>query len=222
MAVKISITDSDPAFDTALEEALSLERFSRYLDWADGDRNRAITLYSLNTALSETLYTPLQMVEVALRNRIHAVMTDAHGDRWYNQDELILLNGQRTQIATAKNDLVRASKPIEPGRLVAALTFSFWTSMLSRDYEQLWRRDLHRIAGQNLPRKRLSTPLGKMRALRNRIAHHEPIVSWSLPTHFDMMIEVIEWLSPPAASWCRHHCRFAEVWPTEGIELRRP
>lgn len=54
------------------EQALSLERFGRYLDWAAGDGMRAIELYTLNTRISESLYTPLQMLEVALRNRIHA------------------------------------------------------------------------------------------------------------------------------------------------------
>jgi len=38
-----------------LEEALSLERFGRYLAWAGGDRARALDLYALNTRLSEAL-----------------------------------------------------------------------------------------------------------------------------------------------------------------------
>jgi hypothetical protein len=65
-------------FDRDLEEALSFERFSRYLEWANGDRHRAIQLYTLNTQLSESFYLPLQMLEVTLRNRIHHVMTDMH------------------------------------------------------------------------------------------------------------------------------------------------
>ena len=35
-----------------LEQALSLERFARYLAWADGGRQRAVELYTLNTQLS--------------------------------------------------------------------------------------------------------------------------------------------------------------------------
>jgi hypothetical protein len=35
-----------------LEEELSLERFSRYLVWSAGDRDRALELYGLNTRLS--------------------------------------------------------------------------------------------------------------------------------------------------------------------------
>ncbi len=58
--------DAYPGF----EDTLSVERFDKYLGWAGGDRNTAIGLYTLNTQLSESLYTSLHMFEVALRNRI--------------------------------------------------------------------------------------------------------------------------------------------------------
>lgn len=65
-----------------IAEALSLERYGRYLAWAGGDHLRAVALYTLNTALSESLYTPLQMLEVVLRNRIHKVLSAALNDQW--------------------------------------------------------------------------------------------------------------------------------------------
>ena len=49
-----------------LEDALSLERFARYLAWADGDRRKALDLYTLNAKLSESLYIPLQVLELSL------------------------------------------------------------------------------------------------------------------------------------------------------------
>ncbi len=68
------------------EATLSLERFSRYLGWAAGDRDRALDLYALNTRLSEVLYTPLQVLQVTLRNRVHVVLTEARHDRWFDDD----------------------------------------------------------------------------------------------------------------------------------------
>lgn len=219
MEVKISTNRSDGPNAEQFEGALSLERFGRYLRWAGGDRDQAIELYGLNTELSESLYTPLQMLEISLRNRIHTVMAAAHGEAWYNRDDLILLNRQRLQIANAKNDLVNEKKQIEPGRVVAALTFSFWTSMLGPDYEQLWRQGLYKIATTSLPRKHLSRPLGRIRTLRNRIAHHEPIIYWSLPQHYQQMVEITNLLSPPAAYWCLESCKFGDIWPDQGITL---
>lgn len=126
-----------------IEAALSLERFRRYLDWAGGDRRRALELYALNTRISEALYTPLQMLEVALRNRIHIVMTEARHERWFQEREFLMVENQKWQLARAIKEF--REEPT-PGDLVAALTFSFWTSMLSPAYEDLWQITLHRTA----------------------------------------------------------------------------
>jgi len=118
-------------------DALSLERFSRYLDWAGDDEIAALELYTLNTQLSEALYTPLQMLEVALRNQIHTVMTEASHASWFDEERVLLLESQLEQIEKARADLKEDGKEPIPGRIVAALTFSFWTSMLSPTYEDL-------------------------------------------------------------------------------------
>ena len=128
-----------------LERALSLERFGRYLDWSAGDRARAIELYTLNTRISESLYTPLQMLEVALRNRIHAVMTEAWHEDWFRDEGFLLGKWQPGQLAKAIEEVREERKEPTPGRIVAALTFSFWTAMFGKDYETLWRTTLHRI-----------------------------------------------------------------------------
>lgn len=85
-----------------LVDALSVERFSRYLEWAHGDLEGALELYTLNTQVSESLYTPLQMLEVSLRNRIHAVLTDAIDERWFEEDGFLAVANQREQLATAQ------------------------------------------------------------------------------------------------------------------------
>ena len=207
-----------------LEQALSLERFGRYLAWAEGDRERAIELYTLNTRISESLYTPLQMLEITLRNRIHAVMTEARHENWFHDVGFLLTGTQRMQLAKAIEDIEAARKDATPGRIVAALTFSFWTAMLSPAYENLWQQKLHNIAtrrdGKGLTRKDFSRPLTPIRTLRNRIAHHEPILPWNLPKHYESILEMTEWLSPAAASWCRQHCRFHQVHPPTRILLK--
>jgi len=208
-----------------LEVALSLERFGRYLAWAGGDRAQALDLYALNIRLSEALYTPLQMLEVALRNRIHAVLSASVQPRWFEQSGLLAVSHQNEQVAEALADLTRERKDPTPGRVVAALTFSFWTTMLGAPYENLWQTDLHRIGrrhdGKGLRRKDLSSPLTPIRLLRNRIAHHEPILAWNLPKHHNAMLRITGWLSPAAAAWCRALDRFDQVHPTERITLQQ-
>ena len=208
-----------------LENALSLERFGRYLAWAGGDHAQALDLYALNTRLSEALYTPLQMLEVALRNRIHAVLSTAVQPRWFETPGTLAVPHQNEQVAEALADLARERKEPTPGRVVAALTFSFWTTMLGTPYENRWQTDLHRIGhrndGKGLRRKDLSGPLTPIRLLRNRIAHHEPILAWNLPKHHDAMLRITGWLSPAAAAWCRTLDRFDQIHPSERIVLQQ-
>ena len=205
------------------EATLSLERFSRYLGWAAGDHGHALDLYALNMRLSEALYTPLQVLEVTLRNRVHLVLTEARHDRWFDDDGFLLVENQISQLEKARKDVYHKTTEPTPGDIVAALTFSFWTSMLARAYEGLWQTTLNRIArrgdGKGLRRKDLSGPLAPIRVLRNRLAHHEPILHWDLGKQSDKILQITGWLSPSAASWCDNHSRFREVWPAERITL---
>ena len=209
--------------DSDFEATLSLERFARYLGWAVGDRDLALDLYALNTRLSEALYTPLQVLEVTLRNRIHVVLTEARHDRWFDDDGFLLVENQIRQLAKVREESSDQGTEPAPGHIVSSLTFSFWTSMLARAYEDMWQTTLNRIArredGKGLRRQALSHPLKSIRNLRNRVAHHEPILHWSLCKHYTNILEITGWLSPVAASWCKHHSRFPEVYPAEGITL---
>lgn len=98
--------------------------------------------------------------------------------------------------------------------------------MFSPVYEDLWQTALHRIAsretGKGLRRKDLATPLTQIRVLRNRVAHHEPILHWNLPKHHKAIFQVTRWLSPAAAAWCGTHSRFAAVHPPERVVLTHP
>ena len=205
------------------EAAMSPERFARYREWADGDGARALELYALNTQLSEALYTPLQILEVVLRNRLHAVLEEALHARWFDEEGFLLIENQRLQLSKAYGELAESGRDPAPGRIVSALTFSFWTSMLSPEYEVLWQKTLHGIVrredGKGLRRKDLSSPLRPIRTLRNRVAHHEPILQWNLPRHYANIEQITRWLSPAAADWCKRYSRFPEVHPAERIAL---
>ncbi|CAA9232144.1 MAG: hypothetical protein AVDCRST_MAG93-927 [uncultured Chloroflexia bacterium] len=211
----------------ALERVLSTERLTTYVSWAAGDKTRALQLYALNTALSEALYTPLQMLEVALRNRFHTTLSAAHGPFWFNAADFLKVGHQVEQLQKAKELLREQGKPLEPGRIVAALTFGFWTALLNTVYEDVWRTTLYRAMqpeardekGRGLNRKSLTRPLTPLRELRNRVAHHEPILEWNLPKHHTNILRITNWLSPAAASWTQAQSRFPSVYPPQPIVL---
>ena len=111
-----------------LEHILSTERFKRYLAWAAGNKLHAFRLYALNTSLSEALYTPLQMPEVALRNRIHYELSQAFSEDWLTNAELITTSYEENRIADAKAALEKEGKAITPSHIIPKLTFGFWTT----------------------------------------------------------------------------------------------
>ncbi|WP_177420368.1 Abi family protein [endosymbiont of Lamellibrachia barhami] len=76
--------------------------------------------------------------------------------------------------------LSRQHKVLNPGRIIAELNFGFWSSMLDKCYEQVLWPQLIKTAFPYMPRKIrtrkvLSQQFHKIRQLRNRIFHHEPI-----------------------------------------------
>lgn len=198
-----------------LERALSLERFGRYLQWADGDRERALELYVYNTRVSEAFYTPLQMLEVALRNRINDVLSTRYGELWFDEPRVLIGAEMRKRVDDARTALARMHRPATPGRVVAALTFGFWTGLFGSDYETLWQRALYAIAqredGKGLRRKDFSGPSRTVRELRNRIAHHEPILHEPLSERYASMLQLTRWLVPAGAQWCEAHSRVPAI-----------
>lgn len=207
------------------EEILSAARFATYLLWAENDRDRALRLYSLNAQLCECLHIPLHMLEVSLRNRIHTLLQASHGDLWFDLPEFQNNPYQAEMLESARENLTGEKKIETPDRIVAALTFGYWTSFLGKEYEDLWQTKLHQIAkredGKGLRRKDFSKPLGPIRMLRNRIAHHEPVLYWDLQKHYRNIVQITRWLSPVAADWTDSHSRFHEVYPREGVDLKR-
>ena len=184
----------------------------------EGDEEAAFNLYAYNMKISEALYTPLQMLEVTLRNRFHATLASAYGDHWYDESALQLSEKQRDQLKKAKRDIELERKEVQPGQVIANLNLGFWTGFLSPHADTLWQQILNRAVshkdGKGLSRKELSVPMTKIRVLRNRIAHHEAIWHWNLPLHHENILKITGWLYPAAEQWSRHFGQFNMVWST--------
>ena len=87
-------------------------------------------LYAWNTAVSAAFYGPLQGLEVTLRNAIHCRLADRHGEAWYDNPDAGLDRGAVERIASARTELARDGHGDAPSRIVAALSFGFWVSLL--------------------------------------------------------------------------------------------
>ena len=209
-----------------LEASFSPERLRTYLTAAEGDRKRALQLYTWNTKISAAFYGPLQGLEITLRNAIHQQLTRCYSAAWYDNPAVGLDLGGRGRIADAKTETAHSGHTATPGRLVAALSFGFWVSLLGSggrmnpvgrraNYEMtLWRPALRRAFPHRTPltRKQAHRPLNALRQLRNRIAHHEPIFARPLLEDHQRILEVTGWISPAAQAWIEHHSSVPTVF----------
>ena len=198
----------------SLEQTVSPYRLSTYMKLAEDNLERAFKLYTWNTALSEALYSPIQGFEITLRNTLHNSLSTGIGNNWF--DIYRFENREREQIIKAKNYLDVFGKTISVPNVIAALNFGFWTGILDRLYENdLWRPHL-RYAFKNAPsplrRKQIFVIVDRTRRLRNRIAHHEPILKRNLKEDYEMMLQLIGWICNDTESWIQQQSRFEEVW----------
>ncbi len=190
-----------------LQKTLTAERLGRYLQASNGDILSAIKLYETNIGLSSLMYSVIYGLEVALRNQFHAQLTSYYTtENWFDMAPLDIQGS--TSVARARGTLITRRKPITAGRLVAELTFGFWSSLTSKRYSQnLWIPCLHKaFTGKALGHKDASKRLEKVRDLRNRIAHLEPIFDRKLEDEYDEILLLTSWLCPVTSEWLSFTC----------------
>ncbi|WP_052403135.1 hypothetical protein [Legionella massiliensis] len=134
-----------------------------------------------------------------------AISDNFDTEHWF--DLPFLHPRERKQISQVIDDLRKRNKSIEAGRIVAELSFGFWTSLFDIRYEHsqvLWPK-LLKGTFQYLPKRQrtrafLSRELNRIRFLRNRVFHHEPIWPWKdLAQQHQQILNLTNGLSPAAS-----------------------
>lgn len=206
-------------FSELLRKAISHERLEAYRQRGTGDSDlNLFAHYAWNITLCESLYPTLQGLEVALRNSIHdAATAEYRTEFWFNDPRTIRYPREQEAVRKAHETLVRDHKPREAGRVVAELSFGFWTSLFDVRYEQiLWPRLLKAVfpfmPRHIRTRKTLSKRLHSIRHLRNRVFHHEPIWHWrDLIQQHAELCEAINWINPAMLEMIKVLDRFSDV-----------
>jgi hypothetical protein len=140
---------------------------------------------------------------------------------WLDANPSLLDPDHEQSVIAAKLRLRERGRALEPGRLVAELTFGFWTSLLEVRYERnkvLWphllgAQLLHPSSPRSMrSRKQLSPLLNRVRYLRNRVFHHEPIWHWSnLIQQHTVALDLMGWFSPALRATIEPADRFRAV-----------
>ena len=188
--------------DRAIRATVSDVRFEGYRRAPTETVADLLPRYVWNMALSEALYPTLQALEIALRNRINEAAAVEFDDPWWLERTPLMNPRELASVTTVKAELTRRGKPVEVGRVVAELTFGFWTSLFDRRYERVLWPKLLRSAFPWMPRRQrtrqeLSRRFTAIRHLRNRVFHHEPIWHWrDLAQQHTGLVDVLGWMNP--------------------------
>lgn len=157
------------------------------------------------------MYTPLQSLEVCLRNCINHEMGLAYGADWLTNGTPPLAQNALNMIADAINE---CGAGYTMSDLVAELKFSFWVGLTGVGYDAtLWRRAIYKAfrASGGKKRSQVHGRLNALRRFRNRVAHHEPIFATANQMHTECL-DAIRWMCADTCAWATHHSRFAAVF----------
>lgn len=213
----------DPSTLPNLRALIGEARFGSYLRHYQGNEKMALRLYSWNIAVSTAIWGPLGVLEVSVRNAIHAKMCERAGrEDWWNHGATYLLDRDRQYIESAERKLKdRGSTNPSADDVVAATSFGLWTALTSDgiprhptlSYETTyWQPRLHRaFPHYTAKRKQLHRQLDDVRRLRNRVAHHEPIFRYDLCRICDEIAAVAGYVDPAAGEYIRDSQRVRQV-----------
>jgi hypothetical protein len=165
--------------------------------------------YQWNLQVSEAFYPALSILEISLRNALHAQLQARYGRAdWWNAAPLAPRHLARVRSAEVE---VRRRKGARmcTDDVIAELSFGFWVSLLSRSYDRdFWVPALHKaFPGYRGNRQSLHESFMSMLLFRNRVMHHEPIHLRHLAADHAKVYRVLGYLVPDAVTWLRQFDR---------------
>jgi hypothetical protein len=201
------------------------------------DKALALKLYTWNHEIGEALNVTLQQFEICLRNGISSALADRCGVDWHKSH---VIRGHNSDVM---NEWDRASKkaqenrklaPVRPSDFVAAACFNMWRELCKPKYLSVfWAKRLHlafpAVTWSGTDHAKLTEihrRVDFLVKLRNRIAHHEPILGSTrekpgdkLKDRHREMTEMLRWMDGNFAQWVVARDRFQTVLdscPCEG------
>jgi hypothetical protein len=176
-----------------------------------------LKLHIWNAQVGEAFHMPIQTVEVGLRNCVNIALTQKFGAEWWqNSTFTAITDGERVaDLEQVTRRIRNRNLRLTTDQIVAGLSFGYWVAMLQPRYNpQIWSSQL-RTAFPNLPpgrsRKSIAESAAQVATLRNRISHHEPLISRDLSVDFSNIMNLLSWICPVTEAWIRPHCRIPSI-----------
>lgn len=174
---------------TKIEKTLSIPRLSRYENFYKNSyqsytKNDVLKLYERNLVISNKFFYLLNYFEIVLRNAVVEAIEIAFKcnatNSWHQNTAFIRsLSTKGRHSPRSMFDEVQRKFPYSPSKMIPEFKFVFWQKMLMSNYEnRIWKGCLIQVFPniQTESRQTFYDWIDQLRELRNRIAHHEPII----------------------------------------------
>ena len=127
----------DASLVARLEKLTSVGRLQRYRTAAASDLETAV-LYLWNIELTGALLPAIAILEVSLRNAVHASLTRKEGTEFWFQS--VLQSQKWLNIKRQIIDDLQAEygATLPAGKVIAELTFGTWPHIFANYYRHLW------------------------------------------------------------------------------------
>ncbi|WP_447991863.1 hypothetical protein [Aeromonas taiwanensis] len=198
---------------SAVRAALSHARIATYEAAAgrqDLDDPAALLLYGWNAEVSGALLSPLHVCEVVIRNAVTEALEKLYGARWPWSQTFVQSLPNTSKGYSPRQDLLSARRNAQTaGQVIPELKFVFWQKMFTSRYDvRIWVPHLFQVM-PNLDttqpvaasRQSVYQDLERVRLLRNRIAHHEPIFARQLNDDYQTIHRLITYRCTTTAAW---------------------
>lgn len=224
-----------------LEQLISPGRFATFVTLASADRSLAVDLYEWTGDVAGALFTDFRTLEVVYRNHIdralgsYAASVAPHVRHWMWDSSWIPSQGHwwdkdaQEALSTARKRA--GARRAANGVVIAEVTFGFWRYIVSGRYEESFWNTALDSAFTDIPghdpgerRRMLEQSMINLLGLRNRLAHHEPIVKpwtrrlpggrvgiFTLEDLYGDLVRVLRWTSPAHAASLLQTSRVPEL-----------
>jgi len=185
-------------------EWISASRLAPFLEAADGNLDAALALYHWHARVAAACFLTMHHLEVLVRNAIDGELGKEHPDEPLTQTWLMdfdVLRPDAVKQVIVAVERLQKGKAITRGRVIAALSFGFWSGLFGGRYEELWRHRLRHAFPHAKERKDLSARMDPLRRFRNRLAHHDSILNQPIQERHSQMLELAAFVDPLAGEW---------------------
>ena len=207
---------------TAVARSIPAARMQPYLDLCNGDYVQGTNFYLWNIEVSGAFWGSFNLLEVSLRNSIHQRLIKVAGRTdWWVAADILHLN-ERLILEKVKEKFKEKGVTFEEGDLISELGLGFWVALLSKKYHQsLWVKSLEgAFPGYSGRRSDLYMDLDRLRKLRNRIAHHEPIYRRNLSKDQESICEILGYLNDEVEKLVRNFSRVPNLLENKILKIR--